>query len=526
VKDKLKQGVGSATMFVLLLAVLLVLNLISVNLFGRLDLTEGHVYSLSKTSKEVIRNLNDPLIIRMYFTRDLPPPYNGYIRYLKDQLEEYQAYSGGKLKLELIHPDDPKKEMEAQRHGIPPLQVNAMLNDKIEIKKVYMGMVLLFEDRKEVIPVIQNVTDLEYELTSIIKRISYKILPTVGFLIGKDGPELDTDMTMLNQELSRHYQIRKINLDEGDRIPAKTVALIIPGPKKRFSEWEKYGIDQFLMRGGRLAFVLNQIDVNLEQGTVVTQNLEIEDFLANYGVKVNDNLVIDWQCSQVNVAQQRGAYTVSNIINYPFFPTITGFDKNSLIVKDLETVIFNFVSSLDSVEASSKNLRFNPIVWSSDISGIETEPFDINPYRQFTRENFPHSPQILAATIQGSFRSYYADWDQSEIEDQIGFVDTTRTQSRETRLVVIGDADFITDQNLRGNDNLTFFLNIVDWLIRDESLISIRSKQVTTRPLKEISSGARKLIKYGNIFGLPILVIVFGVVRWQLKKKVRRKTEQ
>jgi ABC-2 type transport system permease protein len=526
VKGKFKQGVGSATMFVLLMAVLLVLNLISVNLFGRLDLTEGHVYSLSKTSKEVVRNLNDPLIIRMYFTRDLPPPYNGYIRYLKDQLEEFQAYSRGKLKLELIHPDDPEKELEAQKYGIPPLQVNALQNDKIEIKKVYMGMVILFEDRKEVIPVIQNVTDLEYELTSIIKRISYTILPTVGFLVGKGGPELDVDMTMLNQELNRHYQIRKINLYDGDKIPAKVAALIIIGPKEKFSEWEKYSIDQFVMKGGRLVFALNHIEVDLEQGTAAQQNLEIEDFLTNYGIKVNNDLVIDGQCSQIGVTQQRGDYSVSNIINYPFFPTVTGFNKNSLIVKDLETVTFNFISSLDSVEASSRNLRFDPIAWSSDLSGIETAPFDINPYRQFARNNFPEGPQILAATIQGSFRSYYADWDQSEIEDQIGFMDSTRTQSPESRMVVVGDADFITDQNLRGNDNLAFFLNIVDWLIQDEALISIRSKQVTARPLKEISTGARKLIKYGNIFGLPILVIVYGIVRWQFKKKVRHKTGQ
>ncbi len=522
-KDKFKRGAGSLLVLVLLVAVLLVLNLISVNLFARLDLTEGKVYSLSGASKEVVRSLNDPLIIKMYFTRDLPPPYNSYVRYLKDQLEEYQAYSGGKIKLELIHPDDQEKEFEAQRYGIPPLQVNAMENDKIEIKKVYMGMVFLFEDRKEVMPVLQNVSGLEYELTGTIKRISQKILPTVAFLVGKDGPDLDSDLGQINQALSQYYQMRRINLDAGDRIPAKVRVMVILGPKKKFSEWEKYGLDQFLMKGGRLAFLLNHVDADLEQGFAAKQDLGLDDFLANYGITISDDLVTDWQCSRIAVTQQRGTYSVSNIIDYPFFPAARTFDQNSLIVQDLETVTFNFVSSLDSGEASPRGLRFDPLVWTSDVSGIQKAPFDINPYRQFNRGDFADGPQILAATVQGSFKSYYAAWDQSRIEDEIGFVESTLTESPETRMAVVGDADFALDQNLRGNDNLAFFLNLVDWLSQDEALIAIRSKQVTSRPLREISSGAKKLIKYGNTLGLPVLVIIFGVLRWQIRKQVRRK---
>lgn len=522
-KEKFKHGAGSAATLLLLFAVLLVLNLISVNLFARLDLTEGGVFSLSRASKEVVRSLNDPLIVKMYFTKDLPPPYNSYVRYLKDQLEEYQAYSGGKLKLELIRPDDQEKELEAQRYGIPPLQVNALENDKIEIKKVYMGMVLLFEDRKEVIPVLQNISGLEYEITSTIKRISAKVLPTVGFLVGKGGSDLDTELTLANQALSRHYQVRRINLDEGERIPARVGVLVILGPKTRFSEWERYGIDQFLMRGGRLAVLLNQVEVDIQQGTASKQDLELDEFLGNYGIKINDDLVTDWQCSRIGVSQQRGSYAVSNIINYPFFPTATGFDENSLVVKDLETITFNFVSSVDSNLASSKGLSFVPTVFSSENSGIQADPFDINPYRQFERSDFADGPQILAATLQGSLKSYYADWDESEIETEVGFVESTLTESPEIRLAVVGDADFLIDQNLRGNDNLAFFLNMVDWLSQDEALISIRSKQVTARPLKEISRGAKKFVKYGNIFGLPVLVIVAGVLRWQIRKQVKRK---
>jgi ABC-type uncharacterized transport system involved in gliding motility auxiliary subunit len=195
-----------------------------------------------------------------------------------------------------------------------------------------------------------------------------------------------------------------------------------------------------------------------------------------------------------------------------------------LIVKDLESVSFNFISSLDPTLASARDLQFEPIVRSSKNSGIQSAPFDINPMRKFAPEDFTEGPQVLAAALQGRFESHFLGMDKSQMEAEIGYVESTLTQSPETRLVVVADADFIVDRNLRGNDNLAFFLNMVDWLSQDEALIGIRSRQVTARPLKEISPGARKLIKYGNTFGLPFLVIVFGVVRWQVRKRVKRKS--
>jgi gliding-associated putative ABC transporter substrate-binding component GldG len=523
-KETLKHGAGSAATLLLIVAVLLVLNLISVNLFARLDLTEGKVFSLSKASKDLVRSLDDRLIIRMYFTKDLPPPYNSHARYLKDQLEEYSAYAGGKLKLEMIDPGQQDKEMEAQRYGIPPLQVNAMEDDKIEIKKVYMGLVLLFEDKKEVIPVVQNVSGLEYELTSAIKRLSARMLPSIGFLVGKEGPDLDTELTYLNQALTRQYNVKKINLDEGESIGGDVKVLVILGPRKELSGYEKYWVDQFLMKGGKLALLLNHIDVDIQQGLAEKQNLGLEEFLENYGIKINDDLVIDLQCNRIGVAQRQGPYTVQNVVNYPFFPLATAFNQNSLIVKDLGTVCFNFASSLDPSLASGKGIQFDPIVWSSEKSGVQAAPFDINPFKEFGREDFAAGGQILAATLQGSFKSNFADKDLSEIQTEVGFVDSVLTESPETRMVVAADADFIADRNVRGTDNLAFFLNMVDWLSQDEALIAIRSKQVSPRPLKEISAGTKKLIKYGNTLGLPFLVILFGLVRWQVRRRVKGET--
>jgi gliding-associated putative ABC transporter substrate-binding component GldG len=503
-----------------------VINLISVYLFTRLDLTEGKVFSLSKTSKDIARNLDDKVIVKMYFSEDLPPPYSTNARYLKDKLEEYRAYSKGNLKLELIDPIKEQKEMEAQSHGIPPMQVNVMQHDKMEIKKVYMGLVFLYENKKEVMPVIQKLSGLEYELTRTIKKLSARYIPYIGFLTGHGEPDLNTEMTYLNSLLSKEYAAKSVNLKNGRTVPRDIKCLLVVGPKKPFSDWEKYALDQYLMQGGKLGLFLDKTDVDLQAGKADKLDLNLDDFLENYGIKINDNLVIDLQCSKISVRQQSGFMTISNIIRYPFFPSATNFNKENLIVKRLENLDFPFVSSLDSASAAKKNLDFVPLVKSSPKSGTQSYPFDVSPYREFDRSDFNMEDLVLAAVVQGSFQSYFKDKEipqPEEPSEKLTRPESTLTQSPENRLVVVGDADFVKDRSISSKSNLVFFMNIVDWLSQDENLITIRSKEVTSRPLKEISSAQKKLARYANVLGVPMVVILFGLIRWRIRSQVKRK---
>jgi len=523
-RNKFAQGLSSTVFVILILAILFVINLISVYLFSRLDLTEGRVFSLSQASKDIVGNLDDKVIVKLYFTQDLPPPYNTNARYLKDKLEEYKAYSRGNLKLEQIDPIEQDKEMEAQRYGIPPIQVNVMQHDKMEIKKVYMGLVLLYENKKEVLPFVQNLSGLEYELSRTIKRLSSRFTPSIGFLTGHEEPDLATEMANLNSVLSKEYSPRSIDLKGGRTVPPDIKCLLIVGPKKPFSDWEKYALDQFLMRGGKLGLFLDKTDMNLQMAVAELLDLGLDDFLANYGIKVNDDLVVDLQCSKISVRQQRGIMTVSNIVNYPFFPSATNLNRDNLIVQNLENVDFPFVSSLDSSQAQQKDLEFIPLVKSSSRSGIQNSPFDTNPFREFQRTDFDKSGVVLAAALQGSFQSYFRDKETPEPEEpsaQFVRPESTLTQSPENRLVVVGDADFIKDSGIRSQSNLIFFMNVVDWLSQDENLIAIRSKEVTSRPLKQLTSGQKNLARYANVLGLPLAVILFGIVRWRVRKQVK-----
>ena len=189
-EGKAKRNVGSWTNIILFVVVLVLINLVAVEFFTRLDLTQGKVYTLSKSSKNIVRNLKDKLVVKAYFSKELPPPYNQNRRYLKDQLDDYKAYSGGKFQYEFVDPGSEESlEREAQSFRVPPLQVNVMQKDKVELKKVYMGLVFLYEDKSETIPQVMSTSGLEYDITSTIKKITSQNLKKVGFLTGYGEPD-------------------------------------------------------------------------------------------------------------------------------------------------------------------------------------------------------------------------------------------------------------------------------------------------------------------------------------------------
>ena len=169
-----KQKSQTVIRIALILGILIVLNFISIRLFGRLDLTSQGVYTLSDASKKLVGSLDDRITVKAYFTEDLPSPYNDNRRAVLDILNDYKAYSKGNLQYEFINPQGEKGEQDAQAQGIAPVQVQVVNEDKMEVKRGYLGLVMLFEDRKEVLPVIQNLSSLEYDISSAIKRLTNK----------------------------------------------------------------------------------------------------------------------------------------------------------------------------------------------------------------------------------------------------------------------------------------------------------------------------------------------------------------
>lgn len=506
--------------------ILVLLNVVSVRLFGRLDLTKNSVYTLSDASKNLVRNLDDRLTIKAYFTEDLPAPYNNVRRTVLDQLNEYKAYARGNLQFEFIDPSGEKGEQEAQQQGIQPVQVQVINDDKLELKRGYMGLVLMYEDRKEVLPVVQNMSTLEYDLSSTIKRLTQTSRKKIGLLTGEGEASLN-DIQRAHQLLSRQYDVQTVDVSKGQPVPPDVAALIIMAPKNPFSDMAKYQIDQYIMRGGKVAFLLNKVDASLQQQFGRQLDLKIEDMLETYGLRINPDLVRDAQCAPISIVQQQYGFSIQTQVQFPYIPIASEVSKDNVMVKNLQSIVLFFVSSVDTTNLTSKGLHGEFLIRSSKQSGRQTQVFYFDPTARYTREMFAEAHIPVAVVVSGKFKSFFADKPVPH-DTSAGAVPPNETplkQSPDTRIVLVGDGDFAKDQYLGGRDNLTFFANMVDYLADDAGLITIRSKDVAPPPLEQVSDGTKKAYKYANMLLPPLIVMGFGLVRWQMRKARRKALE-
>lgn len=523
---KFKQGVGSVVSVLTILGILIVLNFLVYRIFVRIDLSRGHVYSLSKATKKMIVNLDDPVIIKAFFSRNLPPPYNSNRRYIKDLLSEYKTYSKGKIKIQFIDPsEDEKIRLEAQMTGIAPVRITQVESDKYEMKEAYMGLVFLYEDKKEIIPFINQTGTLEYDITSRIKKITQSSKKSLGFLTGNSETDIFKELPQIGQFLSEQYTLKNISFKEDKKNPPID-ALVVLLPKEKLSDWEKYKIDQLLMQGKPVAFLLGRTEVDLQTFQAKAIDDGLDDLLKHFGVEIRKGLVLDPQCQMVTLQTRRGLFTVNNMVKYLFFPLVTSFKKDNLIVKGLERVTFPFINPIKVKDFSSekgkdtekKDLEIEILAQSSEKSWYKENPGDLNPLRKYRPSPDDETgPFDLAVIIKGSFDSFYAGKEipSAPGENVADKKEELIKQGLSTRLLVVGNARFV---NMGDQAGVNFFLNIVDWLAQDEALISIRSKEIVYRPLKEISKGWRRVVKYIDIFFVPSMLIVFGLVWWRIRR--------
>jgi hypothetical protein len=198
------------------------------------------------------------------------------------------------------------------------------------------------------------------------------------------------------------------------------------------------------------------------------------------------------------------------------------------MVKDLRALVLFFTSSLDTTGASAKGIRADVIASSSKEAGRQTGMFAFDPLQRYTRDEFQEKEIPLAVTLQGKFASLYAG-KSAPMDTSAGAIMPTAapvSSSPDTRIVVVGDGDFARDQFMGGSkDNVAFLANMVDYLVDDAGLITIRSKDASFAPLDVVSDGTKKTVKYANLVVPPLLVLLYGVVRWRMRKARKKALE-
>ncbi len=523
-KHNVKTQASIGLFILTVVGILVLVNLVSVRLFGRLDLTENGMYSLSDASRNIMKNLDDKVHAKAYFTSDLPAPYNSHTTFVKDLFEEYAAYSKGRFTFEFIDPgEDETEKTNLMMLGIPPVQIQEIQDDKFQVKQAFLGIAFYYADRKEVIPVVKSTTGLEYEFTSTIRKLTSEKLSVVGFLQGHGEPNPNETMRQLMGELQKAYKVEMVNALEGNAINDEMDTLLIVNPTEKLTDEELFRIDQFLMKGRTIAFLTDKVNVDLRNfhGTNIDNGLDV--LLKHYGITVNDDLVLDLQNKRINVASQQGMFRMTNVINYPLIPVVTDFDRDSSLTNTLDALSFSFVSSLE-IAADKPDLTYTVLGRSSERSWLQTGMYKLNPMENLSPMGTSKTgPFPLMAMAKGRFTSYFADKIDSSAADKpyMSNPDDILKQSPDTRILVIGDGSFAQDQTT-DPQNLVFLINTIDWLLQDEALITIRSRGITSKPIAELESWEKGLVKYMNMIGVPILFILFGLLRWTLRRARRK----
>ena len=490
------------TTIFLAVAIILLINILSTRFSIRLDLTEDQRYSLSEATLNILQDLEEPVTITSYFSENLPPDIEKVRQDFKDLLIEYNNYSDGYVVYEFLDPnEDQETEMKAQQSGISPIMINVRDKDQLKQQKAYLGALVQMGESKEPIPFIQPGAAMEYALSTAIKKISVSEKPILGILQGNGEPSLAA-IRQLNSQLAVMYDVKTFNFSDTMGVPLEynTVALIAPTDSLLDRDFNY--LDEFVARGGRLLVALNNVKGNFQNASGEAVKTRIPEWLKKYGVSVEENFILDANCSSVMVQQQQGFFRMNTPVSFPYLPIISTFTEHP-ITEGLESVVFPFASSINILPKDT-TISYVTLATTSEKAQLETLPLFFNISKQWKNSDFPLSSIPVGVALEGNL------------------IGTTYS-----RMVVFSDGDFAVNGEGQGAqqlqpDNVSLMSNAIDWLTDDTGLISLRTKGVTSRPLDaQLEDGTKTLVKYANFLVPIIFIVVFGIIRFQYKKKIR-----
>jgi ABC-2 type transport system permease protein len=713
---------GSFIKFIAYLVVVVLINVAGTTLFFQADLTGDGIYSISEASRHVVSTLSEPLTIDVFFTKDLPAPYNAIERYLHDLLQEYAVHANRYFNYRFYDVSAEEGDVNQQakdnqelagNYGIHPVQIRTIQEDEVKLRRAYMGLVLIHGDMIERIPTIQSMQGLEYKLTMAMQKLNNKVsallnlsdkvrvklflssslkavapymklnaladlpervqrivedlnkkvygrlafehldpttdpglaetadkynvlslrwpalgggevqagkgsiglvleygdrsvtiqlirilrLPLIGTryeLVDMDRLEemIDANLESLidiNEDLgylasngalqisnpasperrggrdraanfrtlvSQSYTIKEVNLKNGT-IPEGINTLIIAGPDKKFTDYELFQIDQFLMRGKSLAVFPDAFGEVPEQGgpsspnplrgRYVPLNTGLEKLLAHYGVRIEKSYVMDENCYKQQLPSQLGGgerpIYFAPIIKKQFINHDLDFMKN---IKGLIALQISPLA-LNAERVRNNGLRAYQLVASSEKSWEMSEPINLNPLFLKPPQSKDEQRSLpLAYLLEGRFHSYFAGKPIPEKEsEEKGAADKEKSPEKDPRVELSqierkGDIlskgkpgkIFVMASSAMLQDNLldtegespndVFIMNVIDYLNGRGEIAVMRSKEQRFNPLDDTRAGTRALVKFLNIIGLPVLVILFGLGVW-LKRHGRKK---
>ncbi len=574
----IKKNLRNTNLSGLLLGLLIIVlaNIISSYLNFRLDLTAEKRYTLSPATKKMLSEINDLVFFRVYLYGDYPAGFKRLERETRDMLNEFRAFNKN-IEYKFINPSESQDNKERELiyrqlvdKGLEPTDLQVRTNDGTSQRIIFPGAIVSFQGKEIPLSLLSSqrgtppeeilnnsVENLEFVLADAIRKLVTKIRPNIAFIEGHG--ELNRHETAdARAALNDYYVVERVRLDgrlnaltdriEVDsattRVRNKYEAIIIAKPDSAFSDKDKFIIDQFIMRGGRVLWLIDPVQTSMDslqanrQTLGITRDLNLADMFFKYGFRINNELVMDLNALSIPVKTgQIGNEPKFEFFPWYFFPIITP-QSTDPIVRNLNAIKTEFVSSIDFVQSAS-SVEKSVLLTTSRYSRTVRTPamISLDILGQRVDERLYDKPNIpVAARIEGEFESLFKNRLPAEIasDKDIDF----RENSQPTKMIVVADGDVIRNQMQfsQGNylplplgydrytgqqfGNKDLILNVMNYLTDDSGLISIRSRELKIRLLDKTRIESQRVYWQVLNIGLPvILVLLFGLVQVAIRKK-------
>jgi ABC-2 type transport system permease protein len=564
--------------FGIVIVLIVLLNVIGSFVFTRIDLTSEKRYTLSKATRDILTQLDDYVYFRVYLEGDFPAGFKKLRRETREMLDEFRAYSKF-VEYKFVNPSESTDEQERQatyqllvESGLNPTDLQVRTNEGTNQQLIFPGALVNYRDKELAVDLLEtqlNMTpeaalnasaqNLEYKLADIIHKVTRLQRPAIAIVEGHG--ELDEDQLYdFTQTLLQNYRVDFIEIkgrinaltrrSEPDKSGRSDIllnydAVVIAKPQNSFDDKDKFILDQYLMHGGKILWMIDPVQASMDslqtaESTVgVDVDLNLDDQLFKYGVRLNRNLLLDLNAAALGIRTgESGGRPQIDFFRWYYFPLLEAASEHPM-VRNMNAVKAEFVSSIDTV--IREGVRKTPLLKTSGYTRIAGTPALISLAMLQSDPDprvYNRSSQTAAWLLEGQFPSLFANRMPPEITSsgEIGF----KEESKPTAMIVITDGDMARnqfhmqqgyplplgyDQYTRQTfGNKAFLLNAISYLVEGDGLISIRSRELKLRLLDANKVNPQRL--QWQLFNtlLPVaLIILSGLLfAWLRKKRFTR----
>lgn len=491
-------------------ALVLVVNLLGSHVRGRLDLTRGDLYTLAPGTKHLLGGLDDIVQVKLFASKELPPEVQLQLRDVRDLLSDMKRAGDGKLVVTELHPDgDEDAAQQASSYGIQPVEFNVLRNDEFQVRRGYYGLAVVYADKQKVFPVIRGTDDLEYQLASTVASLTADTKPAVAFVSGY-GAKSQYQIPNLQDALADRYTLRSLQVgDSAPPIPGDSVQVVVlAGPTQALDSVAVGQLEHFIDGGGSALLMVDPVQLDNQSPTAIPVRSGLEPLLERSGVKMDAGMVYDLASNERVSLGRRGLFNV--VSAYPLWPVAVPVEGQPQ-TRGLNALDLGWAGALE-IEDS---VHVVPLWQTTENAGLKPAGSPIMPDQDWDAPPEDLSVRTVAVAVDPSAGSGSGSGGEGTGEASAGGAGAATG-----RMVVVADANWAEQQFVQANpQNLVFLANAIDWLAQDESLIRIRSKNRTPPALVLQSDLSRGLLKWGNLVGVPLLLVLAGVARVTGRKR-------